>query len=160
MTKNTWQKLTDSFSEGMFQLSLPQLDSIQLIEPVVCGIYANCGQLWLTGKLRTRPTPLPLLINTQHYSLFKIVICLLWRQTPLIKDIVDSACATQSQDCAHMLHAISRLPAQSQDSENVQRNLKIVQILGLCRTYTAKLFSVDTFICSWSAAPVRWTGWH
>ena len=30
MTKNTWQKLADSFSEGMFQLSLPTLVYTQL----------------------------------------------------------------------------------------------------------------------------------
>ena len=32
---NTRQKLADSFSEGTFQLSLPQLDSIHSTEPVV-----------------------------------------------------------------------------------------------------------------------------
>ena len=44
---------------------------------------------------------------------------------------------TQSRDCAHVLrnleiahkcYAIPRLPAQSQDSENAQRNLEIAQI--------------------------------
>ena len=44
---------------------------------------------------------------------------------------------TQSRDCAHALcnleiahtcYAIPRLPAQSRDSENAQRNLEIVQI--------------------------------
>ena len=38
MTNNTHQRLADSFSEGMFQLLLTQLDSIHSIEPVVCGI--------------------------------------------------------------------------------------------------------------------------
>ena len=52
---------------------------------------------------------------------------------------------TQSWDCAHALcnleiahtcYAILRLPAQSRDSENVQRNLKIAQIPRLHGTYT------------------------
>ena len=36
---------------------------------------------------------------------------------------------------AHMCYAISRLPAQFQDSKNVQHNLEIAQILRLRRTY-------------------------
>ena len=45
---------------------------------------------------------------------------------------------TQSRECTHMVYAISRLctviprlPAQSQNSGNAQRNLKIAQILRL-----------------------------
>ena len=52
----------------------------------------------------------------------------------------------RSWDCAHVVYAISRLrtrvtyaiqrlPAQSRDSEDAQRNLKIAQIPRLRRTY-------------------------
>ena len=46
----------------------------------------------------------------KHYSLFQITICLLWRQTPLIKDVFHSAIYTVD----HLLssvqsHAILRL---------------------------------------------------
>ena len=37
MTVNTWQKLADSFSEGMFQLSLTRLDSTCMIKQVAVG---------------------------------------------------------------------------------------------------------------------------
>ena len=51
---------------------------------------------------------------------------------------------TQSPDCAHVLpnleivqtcYTISRLPVQSRDSENAQRNLEIAQILRFHGTY-------------------------
>ena len=45
-------KLADSFSEGMFQLSLTQLDTIQSIEPVACGIYIS----WLWPTMINRQT--------------------------------------------------------------------------------------------------------
>ena len=54
-------------------------------------------------------------------------------------------CLTQSLDCAYVLrnleiahtcYAIPRLPAQSRDSENAQRNLEIAQILRLRGTTT------------------------
>ena len=57
-------------------------------------------------------------------------------------------CVTQSPDCAYVLrnleiahtcYAISRLPAQSRDSENAQRNLEIAQILRLRGTYTLQV---------------------
>ena len=58
-------------------------------------------------------------------------------------------CVTQSPDCAYVLrnleivhtyYAISRLPAQSRDSENAQRNLEIAQILRLRgKKYTPRL---------------------
>ena len=38
ITDNTIQKVADNFSEGAFHLSLTQLDSIYMIEQVVCGI--------------------------------------------------------------------------------------------------------------------------
>ena len=38
MKVNTLQKLADSFSEGMFLLSLTQLDTTNSIEQVVCMI--------------------------------------------------------------------------------------------------------------------------
>ena len=77
----------------------------------------------------------------------------------------------QSPDCAHMLHnlkiahtdcahvlynfqivhtcyaistLISRLPAQSRDSENVQHNLEIAQILRLRGTYMCPLVHCGT----------------
>ena len=59
MTNNTWPKFADSFSEGTFQLLQRWLHSRHLIEPVACGMLADCGQLWLTGKLRTQPTTFP-----------------------------------------------------------------------------------------------------
>ena len=34
----TWQEFADSFSEGMFQLSLTWLNSIYMIQLVVCEI--------------------------------------------------------------------------------------------------------------------------
>ena len=52
---------------------------------------------------------------------------------------------TQSRDCAqalcnheiaHTCYTIPRLPAQSRDSENAQRDLKIAQIPRLRGTYT------------------------
>ena len=97
------------------------------------------------GKLRTRPTPLPLLINTQHYSLFKIAVCLLWRQTPLIKDVFHPASYTvdhslsgvhaqtilrlrtrglRNLEIVHMRYAISRLHTHMQ-SRHCLRNLGI-----------------------------------
>ena len=70
------------------------------------------------------PISLPLLINTQHYSLSQIAICLLWRQTPLIKDVfhpasytvdhllsglrakfVDCACKSCDLEIAHTCYA-------------------------------------------------------
>ena len=38
ITDNTIQKVADNFSEGTFHLSLTRLDSIYMIEQVVCGI--------------------------------------------------------------------------------------------------------------------------
>ena len=139
------------------------------------------------GKLQTRPTPLLLLINTQHCSLFQITFCRLWRQMPLIKDVCHPASYTvdhllsgvqakfidctyanhailrlrtrvmQSPHCVHVLrsnlqiahvlcnleiacYAISRLPAQSRDSENAQHNLEFAQILRLRRTHIPYTF--------------------
>ena len=107
------------------------------------------------------PLLLCVLISTQHYSLFQIAICLLWRQTPLIKDVFHPASYTVDHslsgvqakfvDCAHVLcnlqiahmcYAISRLPAQSRDSESAQRNLEIAQILRLRGTYICRCFTL------------------
>ena len=57
-----------------------------------------------------QPTPLLLLIDTKDWSLFQIGICLLWRQTPLIKDVLHPASYTVD----HLLsgvqtHAILKL---------------------------------------------------
>ena len=89
---------------------------------------------------------LPLLINTQHYSLFQITI---WMQTTLIKDVyhpasytvmtvdhslsgvtaskfidIDCACKLCHLEIVHVLYNLE-IGTQSQDSENVQ-------ILRLC----------------------------
>ena len=112
----------------------------------------------MTGKLQTRPTPLPLLINTQHYLLLQITVCLLWRQTPGCLASCEHSLSgvqahtilrlhawfTHSRDCAHVLrnlkithtcYAIPRLPAHSWDSEYAQHNLEIAQIPRLRGTY-------------------------
>ena len=98
---------------------------------------------------------LPLLINTQHYSLFQISICNLWRQATLIKDVfhppsytlmtadhsvsgitvdIDCTCKSRNLKIAHMLHNL-KIRTQSRDSENAQRNLNIAQIFRLRGTY-------------------------
>ena len=41
----------DSFSEGAFQLSLTQLDSMQTTEEVACGYKLCCDQLQSADKL-------------------------------------------------------------------------------------------------------------
>ena len=81
-----------------------------------------------------------------YYSPFQIAMCLQWTQTLLIKNVtvVHSLSSVQAKfvDCAcnleiaHTCYSISRLPAQSRDSENAQRHLKIVQMLRLRATYT------------------------
>ena len=112
-----------------------------------------------------RPTSLPLLINTQHYSLLPdrnippmeedtayqgcIPSCELHSRSHSLSGLqakfVDCTCDLGIE---HTCYAISRLPAQSRDSENVQRNLEFVQILRLRRTHTCKccLFIVGAIL--------------
>ena len=49
-------------------------------------------------------------MNTQHYSLFQITECLLWRKTPLIKDVFRPASYTVDYSLSGVqAHAILRL---------------------------------------------------
>ena len=105
----------------------------------------NNSSVWLGTKRLKNP---PLLINTQHYSLFQIAISSL---SSLIKAVFHPAsytCAVdRSLSGAQAKLKVRRLHmqiTQSQDSENAQRNLEIAQILRLHGTdsfRTAKLSS-------------------
>ena len=47
----------------------------------------------------------------------------------------NAECMLSNLEIVHMCYTISRLPVQSRDSENVQHNLEIAQILRLSGTY-------------------------
>ena len=103
MTKNTWQKLADSSREGTFQLSLPQFCCIHSNQWYVA--YKLTGQLGSTGKLWTWPTPLLLLINTQHYSSIPLAVGAYDLEIAHTRFMQSRdwahACVMQSWDCAN-----------------------------------------------------------
>ena len=117
MTNNTLQNLADSFSKSIFQLSL--------------GTLNWTSSMWhnkLTVANYDRQANI-------HCSLFQITICLLWRQTPLIKDVFHPASYTinhslsrcrrlWSGDCAHRV-------MHSWDCTHVLRNLGILRMCNV-----------------------------
>ena len=108
---NTRQKLADSFSEGTFQLSLP------------------CTLDWTSSVWQTSKVTYSSSIAHQYTALTHSSICLLWSQTPLIKDVFYPASCKVD-------HSLSGLQAQVILRLHTRlHNLEIAQILRLRGTY-------------------------
>ena len=115
-------------------------------------MHRNYSESFRTKSLEN----LPLLINTQHYSLFQIAICHLWRQMTLIKEVfhsasytvitvdhslsgitawkfiaIDCACKSCDPDRTCMCYTIARLAAQSWHWNAILRMCNT--ILRLCK---------------------------
>ena len=79
------------------------------------------------------------LVGVVEYMCIVCAICCLCRRTLLIKDVFHPASYTVdlSDTVRHAgkVHRLQEIRMQSRDSENVQRYLKIAQILRLRRTY-------------------------
>ena len=74
---------------------------------------------------------------------------------------VDCACKICDLKIVHLCYAISKLAAQSQDSENAQRNLEIAQILRLHGTYACVVCMASVFfLLFWALVHPRTNKYH